>query len=147
MIRVRVFSFVTLLVLFFLSMIPVSRSSSAPVMAENASSRSALIPALAYTPEPYVPVTMFVLDNNGNPTNELCKENDYRWGCTALCTDLPQCTKHELGPFPYPYDASTIKAPVQTYYLLDVLSAEMNPAMVREPQALRTQAVASRSFV
>ena len=57
------------------------------------------------------------------------------------------CGKPPRNPiYSDPYEENPVKIPVQTYYLLDVLTAEMSPGVVMESQALRAQAIASRSF-
>jgi hypothetical protein len=148
MIRFRIFLFVILLVLFFFSlMVPTSNGSSTLAPTGIAIPKPIAAPALAYTPEPYITVTMYTLDSWGNNTGGLCSEFPDRWGCTAFCTNSDRCIVNDTGIYPYPYDTAMITVPVQTYYLLDVVSAEMNPAMVTEPQAVRAQAVASRSYV
>jgi hypothetical protein len=146
----KIFLLSILLAVFCLSLLaPTSHSESASAITERtAISKPVSAIALAYTPEPYITVTMYALCDSGGSTNDLCKANDTRWGCTAFCENSIQCTASNTGIHPYPYGSEqTITVPVQTYYLLDVVSAEMNPAMVTEPQAVRAQAVASRSYV
>jgi hypothetical protein len=145
--RLKISLSVALFVLFFFSMLaPMSNSALAPTAAGAVIPKAVAAPALAYMPEPYITVTMFMLDDDGNSTGKLCTEFPGNWGCTAFCTDSSQCQEHDLGPFPYPYDGSTIVVPIQTYYLLDVLSQEMSPDVVTQSQALRAQAVTARSF-
>ncbi len=147
--HVKIFSLSILFVMFCFSLLaPTSYDESLATTVEGAASKPIFIPSLAYTPEPYVTVTMHILDDNGGIDDQLCELNDMRWGCTAFCTNSEQCTASDTGIHPYPYgNEQTITVPVQTYYLLNVVSQEMNPAMVTEPQAVRAQAVASRSYV
>ncbi len=148
MARLKIIFIVVLVTLFsFIMFTPVSNNTTVSAVANAISSGSVAMPVLAYTPEPYITVTMYVLDENGGSTGTLCNAKEVSWGCSAFCTNSTQCPHPDLEPLPYPYgDTNPIHIPIQTYYLLDVVSQEMSPDLYPYPAALRAQAVAARSY-
>lgn len=76
----------------------------------------------------------------------------YTLGCTAFCNNPEGEYKENCNQgtevYPYPYSSNPVIAPVQTYYLLDVVSQEMSPSpsWMPIPVALRAQAIAARSY-
>jgi hypothetical protein len=134
-------------------------SFSPPVSTSNAS------PMISYTPEPYVTVTMYALTVDGARRKDAqnnyitCSPYNFDWGCTALCDNRTILGEPDpeynavcgdpprTNVYTYPYPTDLITVPVQTYYLLDVLSQEMAPNVYTHPASLRAQAVAARSYV
>ncbi len=110
-------------------------------------SESKAAPAVVPPYPTNVAVVMYRLDENGTSTNELCTYGREVFGCTAFCEDLPNVCEQSRPAIGYPYSTSTIYAPIETYYLLDVVSQEMNPWIYNEPVALHAQAIASRSYL
>lgn len=97
----------------------------------------------------YVTVEMYVLDSEGNNTGLPCNTTTTgrRYGCTKYCTDyfFPKCNYSHNDD--YPYDSSTIDVPVETYYLLNVLTTEMDPAKYSQLAALQAQVIVARSYM
>ena len=101
-------------------------------------------PLFSYTPPDSVTVNMDRLDYSlgGSDTGIPCQFDppDTAWGCTWFDdVHFPQ----DIRPYPYPTNPITV--PIETDYMLDVLSQEMGPAF--HPTALRAGAVATRSYV
>lgn len=96
-----------------------------------------------------VEVKVYELRSDGSKTDTLCTPASTNYGCTAFC-NTPNNTQCSPTIYPvehYPYTTSTISVPVETYYLLDVVSQEMNPAIYGEQVALHAQAIAARSYM
>ena len=149
-----------LLIIFFTCFAVLSSTTS------RAKGQSMTRPLLSYTPEPNVIVAMYALSYTGTQRIDdhgrdiLCDRlgDTYQdFGCTAFCDNQIDgkpdpdyngvCGKPPRAPvYSDPYEENPVKIPMQTYYLLDVLTAEMSPGVVMEPQALRAQAITSRSF-
>lgn len=91
---------------------------------------------------------MYQLEPDGSRTTNPCYPGSLNYGCTAYCRDygIEVCEYGHTGVV-YPYSSSTIEVPFETYYLLDVVSTEMNPWVYSEPVALHAQAIAARSFI
>lgn len=104
---------------------------------------SSLIPPYPDT----ILVEMYELDSYGIQNGQLCNSLSTSFGCTAFCDDLTAACDLTIPPIPYPYLTNPIYAPIETYYLLDVVSQEMNPSMYKEPIALHAQAIAARSYM
>ena len=107
-------------------------------------------PTPPYTPEAFIPVEMFALDENGFSRKILCSEegNQLLYGCTAFCRDRDftidgRCGHQQELPYPYGKD-SVPNLGVENDYLPDVLSQEMGPTY--ENVTLRAGAIAMRSF-
>ena len=84
-------------------------------------------PRLSFTPPNSVTVTMYRLDysRGGSSTGIPCTFDppDTEWGCTWFDeAHFPQ----DIRPYPYPDNPVTV--PIETDYVLDVLSQEMGPA-------------------
>jgi len=93
-----------------------------------------------------VPVNMYELLDRGDITGTQCSTGDIVYGCTAFCYNSTiACEQSQL--IGYPYSTSTIYIPIEKYYLLDVVSSEMNPWKWSELVALQAQAIAARSFI
>lgn len=92
-----------------------------------------------------VSVEMYQLYGDGTSTGNLCSSGPQNWGCTAYCTDRPECNTSQQKE--YPYTTNVIDVPIETYYLLNVLSQELNPLRYPEPIALYAQAVVARSYM
>ena len=95
-----------------------------------------------------VTLTMYQLEPDGSRTASLCYPGSLNFGCTAFCSDygFDVCGSGHSG-VGYPYSSSVINVPIETYYLLDVISTEMNPARYGEILAVHAQAIAARSFL
>ncbi len=97
---------------------------------------------------PTVEVEMHELDSDGTRLPYLCTPGNTNFGCSAYCRNFGVDTCEYGHPaMGYPYSTSTINLPIGSYYLLDVLSQEMNPWIYDEPAALHAQAIAARSYV
>ena len=95
-----------------------------------------------------VALTMYQLNPDGSRTTNLCYSGSLNYGCTAYCRDygFEVCEYGHSGVV-YPYSSSSINIPIETYYLLNVISTEMNPMIYGEPIALHAQTIAARSFL
>jgi peptidoglycan hydrolase-like amidase len=103
---------------------------------------------LAIPPYPStVNVTMYGLQPDGTRKAFTCNSGNKNFGCTAFCTDYNSevCNLYRAQGYPYP--TSTISAPIESYYLLDVISQEMNPWIYSEQVAVEAQAIAARSYL
>ncbi|GAB4401998.1 MAG: hypothetical protein OHK0052_25380 [Anaerolineales bacterium] len=89
---------------------------------------------------------MYQLDDFGNKKSDLCTPTSTNYGCTKYCTD-PYDNCDITRVVDYPYASSTINVPIETYYLLNVLTTEMNPGLYNQPAALQAQAIAARSYM
>lgn len=94
----------------------------------------------------YITVDMYLLDENGNNLGIPCGSVSTNYGCTKYCTDPHnKCDTTRVAD--YPYQSSTIDVPLETYYLLNVLTTEMNPTYYSQPAALQAQAIAARPYL
>lgn len=112
-----------------------------PVSDANASLR--FVPPFPDT----ILIEMYELNEYGVSNGLLCNSFSTSFGCTAFCDDLISSCVSTNNPIPYPYFSNPIYAPIETYYLLDVVSQEMNPSLYPEQIALHAQAIASRSYL
>ncbi len=98
-----------------------------------------------------VEVKMYELRSDGSKTDTLCTPASTNYGCTAFCNtpNNTQCSPHIYPVKNYPYTTSTLSVPVETYYLLDVVSTEMTPTFdgYGQQSALHAQAIAARSYM
>ena len=98
-------------------------------------------PTFAYTPPENIEVTIYRLTDIGTiwqhpVTNapQLCSSGDDDYGCT------------EDGDYPYPYgNSNPVTIPIETDYLLDVISQEMGSFEFND-DARHAQAVAARTY-
>jgi hypothetical protein len=91
-------------------------------------------------------VIMYELYPNGASTGRMCNYGNLTYGCTAYCNNFIDVCQR-IQTFFYPYGGSTINIPLETYYLLDVMSAEMDPSIYKESQTLKALAIAERSYI
>lgn len=117
------------------------------------------VPHVAYTPESYVVMEMHSLTDVGGDRGIPCSpDNNKDWGCTAFCDNRLQngeidhsydgvCGRVRDPVHEYPYASSSLTVPVESWYLLNVVSQEMNPAIYSRPGALQAQAIAARSYL
>lgn len=102
-------------------------------------------PSPVYPPATHVPVNMYELTRGGEIIpNRPCSLNNMNWGCTAFCNNFSDvCT---AGPTkPYPYSISSPSVPIESDYLLDVVSHEAFPGRL-SAVAVEANAIAARSF-
>lgn len=69
-----------------------------------------------------ISVEMYRLQADGSRTDFLCDIGDVNFGCTAFCNNPAPYACERSREEAYPYADSTINVPIETYYLLDVLS-------------------------
>jgi hypothetical protein len=118
------------------------------VLLSSLATRSSAAP-LAVPPYPtYVAVQMYQLTENGTALpDKPCDAGNRKYGCTIYCNNPDWDVCDHTWSFGYPYAGSTAYPVIETYYLLDVVSQEMNPLQFGEPIALHAQAIAARSFL
>ncbi|MCE7920680.1 MAG: hypothetical protein DYG85_14415 [Chloroflexi bacterium CFX1] len=92
-------------------------------------------------------ITMYRLLPDGTRTDIQCEVGDTNFGCTAFCNNTSPYECEDSRQEPYPYSSSIIDVPIETYYLLSVLSQELNPSQYPEPTALHAQTVVARSYL
>jgi hypothetical protein len=91
---------------------------------------------------------MYGLQPDGTRKAFTCNFGSTNYGCTAFCRDYSSdVCEYGRAALGYPYSTSTISALIESYYLLDVVSQEMNPWIYSEQVALDAQAIAARSFL
>ncbi|NJO83362.1 MAG: SpoIID/LytB domain-containing protein [Blastochloris sp.] len=84
-------------------------------------------------------VAMFRLDEEDaspHPSGELCALGSTVFGCSDYIGNPDRA---------YPYDANPVTIPIETDYLLDVVTVEMNPNLF-DPTAVEAQFIAARTF-
>ncbi len=93
-----------------------------------------------------VNIEMYELFDDGASNGIACYPGNTNFGCTAFCTNnASQCEQSITRQYPYNYD--TISVEVEGYYLLNVVSHEMDPRLWGEAIALEAQAITSRSYL
>ena len=94
-----------------------------------------------FIPPVTITVHMYVLNTNigfeGLRTDEPCTQGLRQFGCTIAPA---------IDGYGYPYDTSIVTVNMESDYLLDVVSKESNPETGFSPLALKTQAVAARTY-
>lgn len=102
------------------------------------------VASLSYTPPTNISVKMYRLNLDGSPwvdqntgNHALCSYSSTVFGCTAF-------TGNWTYRYPYRYD-NPVSVPIETDYLLDVVSQEMGTITFNE-EARHAQAVVARSF-
>lgn len=96
-----------------------------------------------------VSVKMYELTDTGANMFIPCSFGNKNFGCTAFCNNYGVDTCEMSVPaVGYPYSGGTIAVFIERYNLLDVVSQEMNPNVDDgQPDALESQAIASRSYL
>lgn len=104
------------------------------------SSHSALA---SFSPPSNISLRVYRLETSGalwvNPstgTPRLCSTNDIYYGCTAFVGN---------SSYPYPYRTNPVTIPIETDYLLDVVSKEVIVGAFH-PTAIQAQAIVARSY-
>lgn len=133
-------------------------AQQARVGAETVSETSSSSPLSTFTPPTNVFVTYYhmtfpdgvvIVDRHNHPvpctTRKSSKFYDDTYGCTEVQNG------GYWWSYPYPpdptYGAGVYSNPVETNYLPDVLSHEMDPHTYPNPQSEMAQAIASRTYV
>jgi hypothetical protein len=96
-----------------------------------------------------VGLNVYRLNNWGVNTWIPCSPGDTNYGCTFFCTnyeEFPDLCQRNYS-YSYPYAYSSVNIPLETYYLLNVLTAEMDPSAYKELPTLKALAIAERSYV
>jgi len=95
-------------------------------------------PLATFTPPSQITVHMYRLDGNGRKyqPEERCSSGNYYFGCTAFVGDSSHA---------YPYSSNPATVPIETDYLLDVVSRETPPDDYH-PTAVHAEAIAARTY-